>query len=437
MIRRCAITCIAFIALAAPSFAEDFSVLVKVGLKDTEPTDWSGKVTLDGGTIADVTGWRLTGKDEVGADGTWSLTTDAVPQTKKPQTTPGGIIVSGDAQAGALLHLTVGDVTWDVALSGLAFGAPSVHDSRKFSAQLAPRYHVLSGETGEDDYPAACALPDGGIFAVWQSFDGTEDKLLWATMEDGAWSKAQPIPRLTGDLYQPKCAADSSGAVLVTCPRFVNDTYTLQAVRLTGGKWSKPTGISTGAGHSFNQAMSADTAGNVYCAWQQYQGASSDILLAVCNDGKWDKPQVVADSPGNEWSPCLASGAAGTWVAWDTYMNGSYDIYAAPIVDGEPEDAVAIAASPRFEAKASVACDDAGRVWIAWQDAGENWGKDTGYTVPKDQPNQALYRERNVKVACIEAGQLKAAPAFDIVTPDGQSGMKEEPRLAADASGRV
>src|SRR5262245_12469358 len=41
---------------------------VTLGLRDKEPTDWDGKLTVSGGEVPDLTGWRLEEKDAVAKD---------------------------------------------------------------------------------------------------------------------------------------------------------------------------------------------------------------------------------------------------------------------------------------------------------------------------------------------------------------------------------
>lgn len=415
----------------------EFSVLVKVGLKDTEPTEWRGKVEVVGGTIAGVTGWRFSQGDEVGEDGAWRLKTDPVPGARQPQTYPNGLIVDVDGAAGTVLKTSANDIEWEVSLGDLAFGRPMVHPSGQIAAQSAPRYTTLSGGDREDDYPAICAVSDGTLVAVWQSYADKDDVLWWSVCTDGKWGEAQRVPRFAGDLYQPTCAPDGNGGFWAVCARQDGGDFDLHALHCDGGKWREPVNISKAAGNDFNQALCADADGVVHCVWQGFRNGSSDILMARCVEGKWEAPVAIASSGANEWSPAIATGKAGTWVAWDTYQNGSYDIYAARIADGKPEEPRPVAASARFEAKASVACDDAGRVWIAWQDAGEDWGKDTGYTVPEAQRRQPLYRERNLKTACIENDRLFMAPDVALAMPEGERGFLEEPRLCCDQQGRL
>jgi hypothetical protein len=425
------------LAAATPAFAKEFSVLVQVGLKDQQPTEWRGRVEVEGGTLQQLRGWRFGDEDGVDEGGAWHLRTDAAAGGRRPTAYANGLIVDADGGPGTVLRISVGDTRWEVPLAKLAFGAPLVHEGGAFSAQLAPCYRRLSGVQGEADYPSACALPDGSLVAVWQVYEDGRDRLMWAAFRDEKWSEEAGIPGFVGDLYEPKCAPAKGGGFWVVCARMVDGDFDLYALRHDGSRWGEPVNISRGQGHDFNAAVCATETGDVLCVWQGFRNGSSDILLARCANGEWQTPISVMASPANEWMPAIASRGDQTWVAWDTYANGSYDVYAAPVSDGKPGEPIPVAASPRFEAKASVAIDAQGRVWIAWQDAGEDWAKDTGYTVPQASRKQPIYAERSLKVACMADGRLFAAPDVAQAMPESERRFLEEPRLCADAAGRV
>ena len=65
-----------------------------------------------------------------------------------------------------------------------------------------------------------------------------------------------------------------------------------------------------------------------------------------------------------------------------------------------------IAATARFEAHVTLAADPAGRVWLAWDEAGVNWGKDFGYPRDITLPGEGLYQRRRIGMAVWQDGEL-------------------------------
>jgi hypothetical protein len=99
------------------------------------------------------------------------------------------------------------------------------------------------------------------------------------------------------------------------------------------------------------------------------------------------------------------------WVGWDTYDKGNYDIVVRSYAGNTLGPLRPITTSPRFEAHASLACDPQGRLWIAYDEADANWGKDYGYL--RKTGGNPLYQSRAVKVVRLTEGRLEE-PASDL-----------------------
>ena len=65
-------------------------------------------------------------------------------------------------------------------------------------------------------------------------------------------------------------------------------------------------------------------------------------------------------------------------MAYDSYRNGNYDVFVrtatSPTAWGKE---MPIAASATYEAYPSIAYDPAGTLWVAYEEGGERWGKDS------------------------------------------------------------
>ena len=81
------------------------------------------------------------------------------------------------------------------------------------------------------------------------------------------------------------------------------------------------------------------------------------------------------------------------------YENGSYNVARSSQRNPASTKKVAIAASPKFEARPSIVYDPAGRLWIAYEEGPEKWGKDYGALVPA--AGNPLYNARSVRVVCL------------------------------------
>ncbi len=124
-------------------------------------------------------------------------------------------------------------------------------------------------------------------------------------------------------------------------------------------------------------------------------------------------------------------------MAYDTYQAGNFDVQLRTRgSDGTLASPVAVAASPRFEVRPSISVDPRGRVWVAYEERTENWGKDAENL--QEGQGTTLYRQSAVRVRCVDGSRLLDAP--DPVAAVKESPialMNGFPRIIADASGKV
>jgi len=111
-------------------------------------------------------------------------------------------------------------------------------------------------------------------------------------------------------------------------------------------------------------------------------------------------------------------------------------------VAGPEPKTILVATSARFEARPHLVCDAQDRVWIAYEEGDEQWGKDYASQmfkkVPLEKnPGNALYLQRTVKVKCLADGKLQQ-PAGDLAKALTASKLLRKnslPRLTLDAAG--
>jgi hypothetical protein len=78
-------------------------------------------------------------------------------------------------------------------------------------------------------------------------------------------------------------------------------------------------------------------------------------------------------------------------------------------------------------------------MWAAWDEAGRNWGKDTGFTIRGGgEAGTGLYAERRIKLACLVEGrwmQPRTMPEYPTPTPAYD--FRDRPQLEADEAGQI
>ena len=131
----------------------------------------------------------------------------------------------------------------------------------------------------------------------------------------------------------------------------------------------------------------------------------------------------VSESPANHWAPALAAAPDGTvWVGWDGYDRGNYDVYVRAFRGGSPGPVQQITHSPRFHANVTLAADAQSNLWIAFDEAEVNWGKDYG-TLVKDEGAPCTIRGTFVSFASRTGGWRSLRSAAERRVPAGRSGL--------------
>ncbi len=250
------------------------------------------------------------------------------------------------------------------------------------------------------------------------------------------WSAALDVTDPGLDIWRPSVAV-VDGRVHVSWSQQVGGkwdichrVYTPPGKGGGNGQWSRIVRVGKAPATDFNVVSTASPRGTVWLAWQSCAQGRWQIVAREVSWNDADKAAVpnrpetkVTTADANHWSPAITADAIGkVYIAYDTYAKDNYDVRVAEI-GGAAVKTVDIAVTPRFEARPSIVCDQQGRLWIAYEEGDEQWGKDyataqfakIGF---KDNPGRPLYLKRTVRVKClvgdsvqVPAGDLRSRPA--------------------------
>jgi hypothetical protein len=346
----------------------------------------------------------------------------------------------------------------------------------------------------EDDFPAAAYGPDGTLWLAWIAYHVVEEErrieppqlkeqpkdfkayytpdhgeqLLIKYLRNGKWSAPVALTGKKEDLMRCAVAVEGDGTVWVIYSANRNGKHNIhaQSVHPTYKADDKDNPVprvgqeqqlTTGDHVDLSPVACTTGSGEVWVAFQRWDAARGNAVIHTTRrfKGVWEPavPRAGSDPSRNDWYAAVAGGPGNRIAqAWDTY-DGDYDIFVTEL-QGNPDAIghnVAMAARPaaatsRFEARPSVCYDPQGRIWIAYEEGHEQWGKDFGPF--DDQEGNPLYFGRTVKVVCIDNGKL-LRPAAELPplaervrSPD--TGQKVEaipryayPRITIDGKGRI
>lgn len=479
------------------------AILIEMGLKDETPTNWSSKAVVSGAKVVHREGYRFREKDKlIGADA-WEASSNR--PLRLPPRRPDLKSLEPVASVGVVLHLnemkadaklTINprpeskDKPAEVALKEVLAGKRvPLWDGAAAVRLITTATPVVTAKT-EDDFPAACYGPDGTLWVAYISYTLKEESRrieppqlkeqpkdfkaystpdfgdqLWVKYyKDGKWSEPIAITGPNQDLVRCAIAVEGDGDVWVVYSANRKGRYDLYARALSvifppNGKhsvtvepeqcWTKNKDSVSNLG----PVAFTSQKGQVRVKYQEWVNDGRAQIAQTWPGEKKPKdpdaprPRITTPDTGNGWYPTIAAGVGDEIAvgAYEYYVDGDYDIFVAQHTNKEIHNSSLIHSS-RFEARPSVCFDVKDRLWVAYEEGPEQWGKDFGAL--DDNDGNPLYFARTVKVVCLQDGKLMRPvaelPPLAKRSESPATGQQVEaipryayPKIGIDGKGRV
>lgn len=432
------------------------AVLLEFGIKDLNVRDWSGRAMVEGAKVSRREGYRFRTGDKLVAADAWEMSSHRA--LRAPKGAPQISKIEPIASVGVVLHLEQINVDArlivelkdntaekvDIALKDVLAGKTVKLWKGEATVRLVSTAAGVATSNLEEDYPAAAYGPDGTLWVAYVGYHvkedsrrieppmlreqpadfkkyytpGFRDQVFVKHYRQGQWSKAIAVTDAQQDIARCAIGVNKDGHawVVYSTQRDGNfDLYGKQLLLDNNKVKARPEErLTTDSGPDIHPAMCTDSNGELWLACQSWSDkGQAGIRVLRQHDGKWKDHDLITGAAGeNCWHPALAADLTGkVAVAYDIYRdNSDYDVHVRVIdvASGKSERHV-IANTFKFEARPSVAYDKSGRLWIAYEEGPEHWGKDYGALAPnKGNP---LYNQRNVRVVCLDKGELKTPAA--------------------------
>jgi hypothetical protein len=249
---------------------------------------------------------------------------------------------------------------------------------------------ILSSGDSYDDFPSIAQTSDGTLYAAYAAyFDGHDQVRIHKRLPDGTWSTRSYVPLVEAraDIWMPQLAVDAQDRVWLVWSEQTgreaskSGNWDLYARALKDDTWGPIVRLTDDPKPDINPHVTTDSNRNIYVVWQAHPDNVGKIRLCHFDGNGWSKPIAITSSTStSDWYPQVAVDSSGVaWIAFDSYRNGDYDVFLTSFDGKKVGASIPIATSKFYEAHASVACTPDGRVWVAWERGGWNWGKDQGY----------------------------------------------------------
>jgi hypothetical protein len=454
---------------------------IYLGLKDAAATDWDGEVSISAGKIVGVDIVQGNPK-ALAKDNQFSIRSVFIPkklEKKKDEIVRPIIRVTLDAPSTTRVKMVTKQGTFEFVVDDVPAGSAKtfLEDAAKVERDVGALR--IAGTENEEDYPvlaraanstywlAYCEYKKGTPYVAERvlagNFEdlvpkGNGDQLKLKSFDGKTWGPAFDVTDAGLDIWRPAITVDGKGLIHLAWAQQVDgnwDIYhrTYNPAAKSGGL-SAITRLTTQQGTDFNVVAATDSRGDVWLAWQSRQPSGRfEIHAARINaDGGARSATLTVSRPreaakarsGNCWSPAIAADSRGNvYVAYDNYDLENYDVLLAIIKGGQLAEPIEVAASPHFEARPNLVVDGRDRVWIAYEEGDEQWGKDYATDVYKKiglsyNPGNGLYQRRTVKVKCLADGKL-SKPAGDLqkALATQTANNRSMPRVAVDTAGGI
>ncbi len=425
---------------------------------DGAAATWDGRLTIKDGEILDMTQSMLDVGDQlVPQQRAWKIATGIAKARRVSFAEPQReILVELKVTPETRLIVETKQGRFDVEPAKLIAGRPMrLLDGRAEVQRLGTEELVAETKT-DDDFTAIAMDDNGHRHVAWVAYDAEAkaDRLLIRDV-DAPTAK----PELITD------AAEISDIQLLnvggTLHAFWSSSGTdknwdiYAASRRSRGWQTKR--LTTAAGTDFQLSADRGHDGTVWLAWQSFRDGKGDIYAKRLQDEKWSEDIAVETNSANQWQPTVSVDSDGrAWIGFDSYENGNYDVYLTSLALEKGTVArgarIAVAQSEDFEAHANVLAGDGGRIWVAYDAAGPNWGKDFRNvpTINDGRYSEPLHASRRLELRCVVNGQVQrpTAPLPQVLPPGRIPAIERKPttkpsrfydfpQLARDGDGRI
>ena len=426
-----------------------------LGLNDPEPRDWNGVAHLNRGNFLKIQGWNF---DEEASEEVQELKIAWRVRSKRAQldtswtskgrgrapygfsqTRPVGVWLQIEAPRNARLDVNTVQGNFQVPLQEIPSEGPLFVLDGKASVERSVIALPLSQTASQEDYPTLAAGPEGRLYSAWIAYEDGRDTLFYSPLGSKGWEEPIQIGGSgTRDIYGSAALLPKGEELWLLYTLLAEDQFDLWARRLLPSE-GDAVRLSNDPGNDINPVTAVNSRGQAWVAWQGLRNQNSDIYARDLSRLPQIGPEIrVSSHAGTDWHPTVAVDSSGSVaVAWDSYRNGDYDIYSRRIDGrgqlGPPQP---VSATRLYEANASAVFDQQDQLWIAWEESGPNWGKDTA----KESSNEGtrLHTDRKIRLRCWKEG------SWHRLRQDLQStflnlplNFQEQPRLVVDKSGNL
>jgi hypothetical protein len=179
-------------------------------------------------------------------------------------------------------------------------------------------------------FPRLAVNPAGNAVAVWQRFDGADQRVQAAFRPaGGGFGGVQTISVAGQDGTAPDVAIDAAGRAVAIWQRFDGSDQRVQAAsRAATGSFGAPQTLSAAGQDSVDPDIAVGAAGAAVASWQRFDGSVQRVQVSVRPlGGSFAAPQTVSPAGLQALDPRVGAAADGAAiVVWQQVQGGRFEI---------------------------------------------------------------------------------------------------------------
>ncbi|MEM9479887.1 MAG: hypothetical protein AAGA58_09575 [Verrucomicrobiota bacterium] len=440
------------VVIATAVQAENFGI--RLLFKGAPAKSWDGSIGIAEENIAARSGWKFEQTDQFTAANAWTISTRPVTQRggrrsnnplrdkltgKKAPTVPmsdnGIVLAIKDADPSQLIEVKTEQGDFKFAPGNIEPGVPMRRLDQSVLIERVAYTIPFTKSRRDDDWPALAASSSGEIHAVHVAFtpglprpsrlgnlDAAPDdyshlakapggdQIMYRRRTNGTWSAPIAITENGRDVMRCAVAEAGPGNALVAWAEKPDDGefFAVWVKPVADGVPGESIALSKQPnGNAHSPVATTDSEGRVWVAWMQDRGGKFGIFARhQTSDNDWSNVIQVSNQSGNCWAPAIAASEDGrVAIVWDTYEHGDYDIWMREFGGETESSARPVANSTVYESRPGAVYDNANRLWIAFEEGGNAWGKDWGAYDRND--GIGLYKGRLIALRILDNGEWK------------------------------
>lgn len=443
---------------AEPADAESEFWIKVVFQSEADGQSWDGLASITNGKLIDIAGWGLEERDSLReAEFGWKIQTGIPKGRRVTFAEPDrGVLLKIRGNSKSVVRLDTEQGPVRIAVGDLEAGTVT-QAGKLVNVELLGSEDLVASTKTDDDFASIAVTADGHRHVMWITYDddAKRDRLLIRDVDDDQ-SQPSPVADATEFSHAHLLVQSDGNLRAVWCSSGTFGDWDLYTAVKSDNGWTGER-MTSAKGTDFQLSADMGSDGTLWLAWQSFRNSNGDVFAKRLKNGRWTEDIPVAVDKANEWEPNVSVDKNGdAWIGYDSYQHGNYDVFVAKVADADGKLAVTqrvpVATSPNFEAHANVLADDAGRVWVAFDAAGPNWGKDfrNGPTTFRGKYAEPLHASRRIELRAIVGGKVvepeqtfpqqlppDRIPLIDRKPTTKPSRFYEYPQLTRDDDGRL